>query len=104
MPKIKTSFRCQECGYSTVRWLGRSNLPAGRQGGKGLYISGEESLQQVKDRAHRLGLKSPSLSLVSETELSKMLEAVERVSPTFCVIDSIQTTYREDLSSAPGSV
>ena len=42
----------------------------GRSKGKGLYISGEESLEQVKDRAHRLGLKAPDLSLLSETELS----------------------------------
>jgi DNA repair protein RadA/Sms len=70
----------------------------------GLYVSGEESLQQVKDRAHRLSLRAPSLSLVSETELSKITAAIEKVDPKFCVIDSIQTTYREDLSSAPGSV
>lgn len=83
-----------------------SVLPHEGGGGskKGLYISGEESLQQVKDRAHRLGLKSPGLSLVSETELSRMLEALDKVQPTFCVVDSIQTTYREDMSSAPGSV
>jgi len=76
----------------------------GRSNGKGLYISGEESLQQVKDRAHRLELKAPALSLVSETELTKILEAINKVEPTFCVVDSIQTTYREDMSSAPGSV
>src|SRR5882724_12390381 len=72
--------------------------------GKGLYISGEESLEQVKDRAHRLGIKAPNLSLASETELSKIIEAVDKVSPTYCVIDSIQTSYREDMASAPGSV
>ena len=72
--------------------------------GQGLYVSGEESLQQVKDRAHRLGLSVPALSLVSETELSKIVAAIDKVEPTFCVVDSIQTTYREDMSSAPGSV
>jgi DNA repair protein RadA/Sms len=72
--------------------------------GKGLYISGEESLEQVKDRAHRLGLKASQLSLASETELSRIIEAVNKTSPSFCVIDSIQTTYREDMASAPGSV
>ena len=189
--KIKTVYRCQECGYSTPRWLGRcpdcqqwntlveeqemapaagapnrarsitpfssevvtlddisvgaldrasTGVPEfdrvlgggvvagslvllggppgigkstlmlqvadglGRQKGKGLYISGEESLQQVKDRAHRLGIKAPHLSLLSETELSRMNEAINRFDPTYVVIDSIQTTYREDLSSAPGSV
>jgi DNA repair protein RadA/Sms len=70
----------------------------------GLYISGEESLEQVKDRAHRLNLQVPGLSLVSETELSRMVEAIDKITPRFCVIDSIQTTYREDMSSAPGSV
>src|SRR5438105_11913072 len=75
-----------------------------RSKGKGLYISGEESLEQVKDRAHRLGIRAPDLSLASETELSKIIEAVDKVSPTYCVIDSIQTTYREDMASAPGSV
>jgi DNA repair protein RadA/Sms len=188
--KTKTSFRCQECGYSSARWLGRcpecdhwnsfveeeeNVAPASKQhrsitsfsseivclddirvaplvrsatglaefdrvlgggvvpgslvllGGppgigkstlmlqaisgllktsqvRGLYISGEESLQQVKDRAHRLGLKAPQLSLVSETELSKIIDAVDKVSPSFCVIDSIQTIYRDDMASAPGSV
>jgi DNA repair protein RadA/Sms len=71
---------------------------------RGLYISGEESLQQVKDRAQRLQLNVPDLSLVSETELSKIVEAIDKVGPSFCVVDSIQTTYREDMSSAPGSV
>ncbi len=197
MPKIRNSFRCQECGYSNARWLGRCpecqqwnsfveeqemapTKPGSRSramtdfssevvgledikvgplersptgvpefdrvlgggivpgsmvllGGppgigkstlmlqvaeglgkakmaergpalKGLYISGEESLQQVKDRAHRLGVKAPHLSLVSETELSKMVDAIAKVEPAFCIVDSIQTTYREDLSSAPGSV
>src|SRR5205807_5866468 len=71
---------------------------------RGLYISGEESLEQVKDRAHRLGIQAPDLSLVSETELSRMIEAADKVAPSFCVIDSIQTAYREDMASAPGSV
>jgi DNA repair protein RadA/Sms len=46
----------------------------------------------------------PELSLVSETELTKIIEAIDKVNPTFCVIDSIQTTYREDMAGAPGSV
>jgi DNA repair protein RadA/Sms len=191
MAKIKTTFRCQECGYSAARWLGRcpecqqwnsfveeqemapskgavarsrsftdfssevvsldaitvkplARAPTGvaefdrvlgggvvpgsmillggppgigkstlmlqvceglgRSRGKGLYISGEESLEQVKDRAHRLGIKAPELSLLSETEISRMVQAIDKVEPTFLVIDSIQTAYREDLTSAPGSV
>jgi DNA repair protein RadA/Sms len=84
--------------------MGSPPVAAGNDVRRGLYISGEESLQQVKDRAHRLNLSVPDLSLVSETELTKIMEAIDKVSPTFCVIDSIQTTYREDMSSAPGSV
>ena len=70
---------------------------------RSLY-SGEESLEQVKDRAHRLGVRAAGLSLASETELTKIVEAVDKVSPAFCVIDSIQTIYRDDMTSAPGSV
>ena len=188
--KTKTTFRCQTCGYATLRWLGRcpecetwnsfveeQDLEASkgsararpltafsssvvalddvtvdpirrfasgvsefdrvvgggvvpgsmillggapgigkstlmlqvaeglsRTQGKGLYISGEESLQQVKDRAHRLGVQTSSLYLVSETELSRMTAAIDKVKPSFCIVDSIQTTYRDDLASAPGSV
>jgi DNA repair protein RadA/Sms len=190
--KVRTSFRCQECGHSSPRWLGRcpecehwnsfveeeetlptrsasavrnraitdfssevvrlddvrvaplARSPTGiaefdrvlgggivpgslillggppgigkstlmlqvaqgltKSKGKGLYISGEESLEQVKDRAHRLEISAPDLSLLSETELSRILEAIEKVSPSFCVVDSIQTAYREDMASAPGSV
>ena len=58
----------------------------------------------MKDRAHRLSLKAPGLSLVSETELSRRVQALDKVEPSFCVVDSIQTTYRQDLTSAPGSV
>ncbi|MGA2090790.1 MAG: DNA repair protein RadA [Endomicrobiales bacterium] len=69
-----------------------------------LYISGEESLSQVKTRADRLGVRSVNLFLVSETNLENMLAAVEKTGPQYIVVDSIQTTYRADLSSAPGSV
>jgi DNA repair protein RadA/Sms len=189
--KVKTTFRCQECGYASARWLGKcpecehwnslveereqpepsaaaarrrpltefssevtalediESMPLDRAAtgltefdrvmgggvvtgsmillggapgigkstlmlqiceglcrakGKGLYISGEESLQQVRDRAQRLNIRAPNLSLLSETELSKMTEAIEKVKPAFVVIDSIQTTYRQDLASSPGSV
>jgi DNA repair protein RadA/Sms len=89
-------------GKSTLMLQVAAGLSRSR--GKGLYISGEESLQQVKDRAHRLGLKAPDMSLVSETELNRMVDAIDKVNPTYCVVDSIQTTYRDDMTSAPGSV
>lgn len=69
-----------------------------------LYISGEESLSQVKSRADRLGVKSESLYLLSETNLENMLVAVEKVKPDIVVVDSVQTTFRSDLAGAPGSV
>ena len=187
MKKIKTVFRCQECGYSSPKWLGKcpdcgkwnsfveeKEMPASKQGmraltgfssevvslksipaenfvriktgigefdrmlggglvpgsilllggppgiGKStlmlqvsdalskastvLYVSGEESLSQIKSRAERLNIKDGELFLVSETNLQTILDAIDKVKPQFVVIDSIQTTYREDLSGAPGSV
>jgi DNA repair protein RadA/Sms len=69
-----------------------------------LYVSGEESLSQVKSRADRLGVKASNLFLVSETNLENILEVITKTKPQIVVIDSIQTTYRADLSGAPGSV
>ena len=74
------------------------------QGKKALYVSGEESQEQIKSRADRLCVDAAELFLLSETNLENILEAVRKVQPEFLVIDSIQTTYRNDLSSAPGSV
>jgi DNA repair protein RadA/Sms len=71
---------------------------------KVLYVSGEESLSQVKSRADRLGVKSDNLFLVCETNLEAILEKIDKVGPAVVVIDSIQTMFRADLSSAPGSV
>lgn len=186
-PKVKTIFRCQECGYSSAKWLGRcpdcgkwntfieekeapqpargtrqltgfssavvpltsvsieeftrmatgihefdrmlgggvvpgSLLLLGGPPGIGkstlmlqvshalsrsravLYVSGEESLSQVKSRADRLNIKAENLYLVSETNLENILAAIESVKPQVVIIDSIQTTYRADLAGAPGSV
>ncbi|OGR83300.1 MAG: DNA repair protein RadA [Elusimicrobia bacterium RIFCSPLOWO2_01_FULL_64_13] len=69
-----------------------------------LYISGEESQEQVKGRAERLGLDAGRLYLLSETSLEEMVECVRKVKPELVVVDSIQTTVRMDLASAPGSV
>ena len=73
-------------------------------GRKILYISGEESLQQIKLRAERLGDVSDQLTLFCETNLDMVEEAVKRSAPAMVVIDSIQTMYCEQISSAPGSV
>jgi len=69
-----------------------------------LYVSGEESLSQVKSRAERLKVKNDNIFLVSETNLQNIIDAVNRINPKFLVIDSIQTTYHPELSSAPGTV
>ncbi|SET72637.1 DNA repair protein RadA/Sms [Oceanobacillus limi] len=69
-----------------------------------LYISGEESPKQTKLRADRLGIKSDSLYVLSETNLLDITNHIEQLKPSFVVIDSIQTIFREEISSAPGSV
>jgi DNA repair protein RadA/Sms len=69
-----------------------------------LYVSGEESLDQVRGRAGRLGIKNEFLLLLSETNLESILEAVRQNQPKVLVVDSIQTVYKEDLAGAPGSV
>ena len=71
---------------------------------KVLYISGEESLQQIKLRADRLGDFSQNMKLLCETDLDLIKDVIEREKPEVVVIDSIQTMYSEDISSAPGSV
>ncbi len=69
-----------------------------------LYISGEESLQQIKLRALRIGEFRESLKLMCETNLADIEEVVLREKPQVAIIDSIQTMYQEEISSAPGSV
>ncbi len=69
-----------------------------------LYISGEESLQQIKLRADRIGEFSDSLKLLCETNLDEIKEVIDRRRPQIVVVDSIQTMYQEEIASAPGSV
>ena len=69
-----------------------------------LYISGEESLRQIKLRANRIGEFSDKLQLLCETNLEVIREVIQRKKPEVVVIDSIQTMFHEDVSSAPGSV
>ena len=71
---------------------------------KVLYITGEESLKQLSSRAARLGVKSESLYLLSETGLAKILGAVEKLKPWLIILDSVQTVYHPELASGPGSV
>ena len=69
-----------------------------------LYISGEESLQQIRLRASRIGEFQDTLKLMCETNLADIEEVMLREKPVVAVIDSIHTMYQEDISSAPGSV
>ncbi|MDD3222120.1 MAG: DNA repair protein RadA [Clostridia bacterium] len=71
---------------------------------KVLYISGEESLQQIKLRADRLEKSSGDLMMLCETDLERIQEVIERTKPEMVIIDSIQTMCKGDVSSAPGSV
>jgi DNA repair protein RadA/Sms len=69
-----------------------------------LYVSGEESVQQLKMRADRLGITSDRLLLLTETNLDEIISHIEQLRPCMAVVDSIQTVYLEDLASAAGSV
>ena len=69
-----------------------------------LYVTGEESGAQVALRSRRLGLAGTRVRVLAEIQLERILAALETEAPAFCVIDSIQTVYSDQLSSAPGSV
>lgn len=73
-------------------------------GKKILYISGEESLQQIKLRAERIGTFSEQMLLLCETSLETVEQTLKNQMPAVAVIDSIQTMYHEEISSAPGSI
>jgi DNA repair protein RadA/Sms len=69
-----------------------------------LYVSGEESARQIKMRAERIGLQAEDLFLVTETNLGDIFEHVHQVQPMILVVDSIQTTFTDELTSSAGSV
>ncbi len=89
-------------GKSTLLLQAMSRLAS--KGKKVLYVSGEESLQQTKMRADRLGISSDRLFVVSETSLEKILEDIQALNPAAAVVDSIQTIYSSELPSSPGSI
>ncbi len=74
------------------------------EGGSVLYVSGEESERQLKMRAQRLDIHSDALSIVSQVNMDAVLQNIDELSPSFVIIDSIQTMYAPELSAAPGSV
>src|SRR5204863_8821941 len=69
-----------------------------------LYVTGEESAEQIALRAHRLGLVNAPIELLAEVQLEAIVAAINATSPEIVVIDSVQTVYTEALASAPGSV
>ncbi len=74
------------------------------QYGPTLYVSGEESAQQIKMRADRMQVQANDLFLVTETNLNAIFSHIQQVSPALVIVDSIQTTYTDDLNSSAGSV
>lgn len=89
-------------GKSTLLLQRAAEFAAG--GTRTLYVSAEESIQQTKMRADRLGISTENLLIFSEIDLSAILEAVEQTRPGLLVVDSVQTIYSPNLESAPGSV
>jgi len=72
--------------------------------GKVVYVSGEETLRQIKLRSERLGVKGEGLYLLAETDLEAILNQIEELSPSMVVIDSIQAVHLPELDTAPGSI
>ncbi len=79
------------------QWIGQANK-------KILYVSGEESVHQIKLRANRLNINTENLLLLSETNFNIIENTAREIMPDLIIIDSIQTVFLEELSSAPGSV
>ncbi len=87
--------------------IGKSTLVlqiAGELSTSVLYVSGEESVQQIKDRALRLGISNEDLYLFSSSSLEVLLQHAEKLNPGLIIVDSIQTTYTETLDRSPGSL
>lgn len=74
------------------------------QGEKVLYVSGEESLEQIKLRGQRLGVENGELYLLSETNLERIISQAENLKPQIFILDSVQTAFSTKLSSSPGTI
>lgn len=86
-------------GKSTLAMQAAANIK-----NKVLYVSGEESDKQIKLRASRLKLKTDDFYVFPETDLGHIISAINSVSPSVVIIDSIQTTYRAELENSPGTI
>lgn len=89
-------------GKSTIVMQALSRLAD--DGRPALYISGEESASQIKLRAERMGIGGAGMNVLTENCVEKILEHIKRLGPKIVAIDSIQTMYTNDLSSAPGTI
>ncbi|MDP1773573.1 MAG: DNA repair protein RadA [Methylobacter sp.] len=89
-------------GKSTLLLQAIANIAA--RGVRVLYVSGEESLQQIAERAHRLKLPSDKIMMLAETSVQRICDVLDEVKPQILVIDSIQVMHTQDTESAPGSV
>ena len=102
-PGIGKSTLLLQALDSMERALRRASSAAGEHGGT-LYVTGEESGAQVALRARRLGLDHSTVKVLAEIQLEKILHTLDAAKPGIAVIDSIQTVYSDQLTSAPGSV
>jgi DNA repair protein RadA/Sms len=91
-------------GKSTLLTKVMGTLSLKHDGGNVLYVSGEESVGQVADRAKRVGVNANNFYIYNETNWQKVLEQINKLEPRFLVIDSIQTTTSSEIDSAPGTV
>ncbi len=89
-------------GKSTILLQAIANIAA--QGIKVLYVSGEESLQQIAERAHRLKLPADKIMMLAETSVQSICDVLDDIQPQVLIIDSIQVMHTQEAESAPGSV
>jgi len=75
-----------------------------KQNQKVLYVTGEESARQIKIRAERLGMESNNIYILAETNVEHIISSIEKLNPNLLILDSIQTIYNPEITSAPGSV
>ena len=91
-------------GKSTLLLQAMGRFVAAEDKKKVLYVSGEESMRQIRLRAERLGAVSPNLLVWAETQVETIIDRVKELRPDVLVVDSVQTLYSEGLESSPGSV
>jgi DNA repair protein RadA/Sms len=99
-----SSFVANDLIVHNSTLLLQAAVSTAQSAGTTLYISGEESTQQLKMRAERLGVGNSDLYLLTDTNIDNMIYQIEAVRPTLAIIDSIQTMYVDSVPSSPGTV